>query len=230
LRYATKDARDIEKLLVQQAGFKPTHVRTLLDSAATGSAIVDNLGKGWLSAVSRPGDLVFLFVSSHGTPTYKELGAFNSVVAYDSTLDHLFSTSIPMQRLGRMVNRKLGRRHAFVVFDTCYAGGLGAPGNVTLDNVDPEMLMSSRLQLLMSSSDIDQRSWESRRYHNSVFTRQLIAALEQNPRFEDFHKVFLQVRDRVNSEVTADFGNKQTPKLSGRWSGRGLIHAQGTAR
>lgn len=222
LRYPAKDARDIQQLLVQQEGFKPTHVRLLVNSEATRSAIVDNLASGWLPAVSRPGDLILVFISSHGTPAYKDIGAFNSVVAYDTVLDHLFTTSLPMQSIVRTIRSKLPNRRAFVVLDTCYAGGLGAPLGSSQSAVDPEMLVSSRFQLLLSSSDSNERSWESKRYANSVFTRQLINTLEQNPSYQDFHSIFQLLKERVQQEVSSDFRTKQTPTIAGRWSGKGL--------
>ena len=226
LRYSSKDAQDMTSFLTQQAGFKADHVRTLLDSAATKANLVDCLSGSWLPSVSAPGDLVFLFISSHGTPAYKNLGAMNSVVTYDTRIDHLFSTSVPMQSLVRIIASKLPKRHAFVILDTCYAGGLGAPGEPARAsaNVDPDVLVSSSRQLLVSSSDAHERSWESKRYKNSVFTRQLIDTLVQRMKYDDFQSVFGDVKEKVAQEVSLDFkGNTQTPRLSGIWSGKGLI-------
>lgn len=225
LRYPSKDARDIEQFLLNDARFKPNHVKLLLNNQATRAAIVENLAGSWLPNVVRPGDLVFLFISSHGTPAYKDIGALNSVVTYDTMLEHLFSTSLPMQNIVRLLRAKLKKQHVFVVLDTCYAGGLAAPGEAAQSaaNVDPDLLIISRRQLLVGSSDKDERSWESKRYKNSVFTRQLVDALKTNPAYDDFHALFSQIVDRVNQEVSADFKHTQTPRLAGSWHGKGLI-------
>lgn len=230
LRYPAKDATDVQQFLVQSAGFKPDHVRLLLDSNATRATICDSISGQWLSKLAKPGDLVFLFVSSHGTPNYKEIGALNSLVTYDTKLDHLFSTSLPMQSVVRMIRSKLRRQHTFVVLDTCYSGGLGAPGEDAklTSNADPELMVISHYQLLVSSSDSKERSWESKRYPNSVFTRQLLDMLTKNPRYDDFRSVFAQISEKVSQEVTSDFNNKQTPRLAGLWSGKGLIKAPTT--
>lgn len=227
LRYPTKDAQDVQKFLVDTAGFKADHIRLLLDEKATRSAICDSLTGQWLPSVVKPGDLVFFFVSSHGTPNYKELGALNSLVTYDTQVDHLFSTSLPMQSIVRMMRTRLKKQHCFVVLDTCYSGGLGAPGEEAKSsaNADPELLVISHHQLLVSSSDSKERSWESRRYQNSVFTRQMLDTIAAHPRYEDFRSIFTQIADRVCQEVTADFNNKQTPRLAGLWSGKGLIES-----
>lgn len=227
LRYPVKDATDVKDFLTSKAGFSPNHIRFLADSAATCGNIKDCLTKTWLPSVVRPGDLVLLFISSHGTPAYKEIGAFNSLVTYDTEIDHLFTTSLPLQELVRMIRGKLKKQHVFVVLDTCYSGGLGAPGDEakTSSNVDPELMVISNYQLLVSSSSSQERSWESKRYPNSVFTRQLLDTLGKNPRFDDFRSLFPGLVEKVNLEVLTDFKNKQTPTLAGRWSGRGLMDA-----
>jgi len=230
LRYSKKDVDDMTDFLLKKAGFKPDHVKTLLDSNATKSNLIECLSGPWLPGVTKPGDVVFLFITTHGTPTYKEIGALNSVVAYDTKLDRLFETSIPMQSIVRMLRSNLKKRHTFVVLDACYAGGLGAPGKEALSsaNIDPDLLLNSNYQLLVSSSEGNERSWESKRYKNSIFTRQLIDTLEKDPRYDDFHSLFCEIRKKVFEEVSADFkGITQTPKLSGLWSGKGLMSADG---
>ncbi len=230
LRHSEKDASDMTNFLVQHAGFMPDHIKSLLDTTATKANLIDCISGSWLPKVSKPGDVVLLFISSHGTPAYKEIGALNSVVTYDTNLDQLFKTSIPMQGLVRMLRSNLKKRHIFVVLDTCYAGGLGAPGAEAQSsaNVDPDFLLSSNYQLLVSSSEGTERSWESKRYKNSVFTRQLIDTLEKYPRYDDFRNPFSEIRRKVFDEVSADYkGNTQTPKLSGFWSGKGAVGTDG---
>lgn len=225
LRYPAKDAKDMQQFLINSAGFKQDHVKLLLDSDATSATIIDCLAGKWLPALAHPNDLIVLFISSHGTPAYKEIGALNSIVTYDTQLKNLFSTSMPMQSIARMIRSKLKKQHAFVVLDTCYAGGLGAPGDAakSASNADPELLVISKKQLMISSSDSSERSWESKRYKNSIFTRQFVDTLEKNPAYDDFRKLFAQIVEKVNQEVSSDFKHKQTPKLSGSWSGKGLI-------
>lgn len=228
LRFSAKDARDMAEFLVKQAGFKPDHVKLLIDASATRDNILDHLAGSWLPNASKPGDLVFLFISSHGTPAYRDIGAFNSVVAYDTRLDGLFETAVPMQRIVRLLTGKLQKRYTFAVLDTCYSGGLDAPGDEakSLANINPDFLLGSSYQLLASSSDSNERSWESKRYPNSIFTRQLIDSVVEAPAYEDFHSLFSDIRKRVASEVAADYkGNTQTPRLSGRSTGRCLMQA-----
>ncbi|MBK9143430.1 MAG: caspase family protein [Candidatus Melainabacteria bacterium] len=226
LRYSAKDARDMAEFLVKHAGFKSDHVRILVDGGATREKITDGLSGSWLPTVSKPGDLVFLFISSHGTPAYRDIGALNSVVTYDTRLDGLFETAVPMQGLVRMLTSKLPKRYTFAVLDTCYSGGLDAPGDEakSLANINPDLMLGSSYQLLASSSDSNERSWESKRYPNSIFTRQLIDSVLENPGNDDFHFLFSEIRKRVANEVAADYtGNTQTPRLAGRSRGNLLM-------
>lgn len=188
--------------------------------------IPKRLSGSWFPTVSKPGDLVFLFISSHGTPAYRDIGALNSVVTYDTRLDGLFETAVPMQGLVRMLTSKLPKRYTFAVLDTCYSGGLDAPGDEakSLANINPDLMLGSSYQLLASSSDSNERSWESKRYPNSIFTRQLIDSVLENPGNDDFHFLFSEIRKRVANEVAADYtGNTQTPRLAGRSRGNLLM-------
>jgi hypothetical protein len=225
LKYPKKDAEDMAKFLVEHGGFQADHIRTLTDDAATKDKLLNTIAGDWLPSVAKPNDVVFVFVSSHGTPAYEDVGAMNSVVTFDTKMDQLFSTSIPMQNIVRLLSSKLSKRNVFVVLDTCYAGGLGAPvskGN-TSNNVDPDLLLSSNYQLLVSSSSGNERSWESKRYPNSVFTRQMIDVLEDNKKYDRFSTVFDLIQKRVSEEVSADYrGNSQTPNFSGLWHGKEL--------
>lgn len=195
----------------------------MLDDAATRRNILTAISE-WLPANAGAGDIVFIFISSHGTPTYGEIGALNSVVTYDTNLGdlELFSTSLPMQKLLREVRAKLKQQRTFIVLDTCYAGGLGAPDGATSANIDPDLIVNSNLQLLLSSSETNERSWESKRYPNSVFTRQLIEVLKGNLRYQNFHDIFAAVRKNVQEEVAVDRNSKQTPAMAGKWTGQGL--------
>lgn len=224
LRYSTKDASDMATFLKDEAGFAGENIKVMLDSDANAQAILDSIAT-WLPERVKPGDIVFFFISSHGTPAYGEIGALNSVVAYDTKIDKLFSTSVPMQKILRQVRSNLKKQRTFVVLDTCYSGGLGAPDGSTSDNADPDLMVNSNLQLLLSSSDAKERSWESKRYRNSVFTRQLINELERHLTYKDFHDIFTTVQKDVEIEVASDWHSTQTPRLAGMWQGEGLVSA-----
>lgn len=229
LKYSVADARDMADFLQRHAGFKPDHIKLLVDRDATRSNVMDALTGSWLPRVSRPDDLVYFYVSSHGTPAYYDIGALNALVLHDSKVNELFATTVPIQALVRSMRTNLPKRYILGVMDTCYSGGVKAPGEEARTNssVDPELLLSSNYQLFVSSCQGHEKSWESKRYANGVFSRQLIETLKQHPDYDQFHFIFGDVRSRVMQEVAADYpGNTQTPRLSGIWSAKGFIHKQ----
>jgi len=69
LKYSTKDARDFYNYLTKDANFHPSHVRMLLDEKATRRRIISELGNKFLARLARPGDLIVLFFSTHGSPS-----------------------------------------------------------------------------------------------------------------------------------------------------------------
>ncbi|MEZ4490674.1 MAG: caspase family protein, partial [Cyanobacteriota/Melainabacteria group bacterium] len=76
-------------------------------------------------------------------------------------------------------------------------------------------------QIVISSSDANQRSWESKRYKNGVFTRSLIQVLEKNKEATDtdLSKAFDTLKDSVQSEVRFDRQAFQTPVMHSHWEG-----------
>lgn len=125
------DVAAIQKVLVESWGFAPGDVQTLVNNAATKSAILQAIAS--LQRKSQPGDEIIIFMSGHGTSSldsgHKELalphtsGAF---VPYD------FDLSKPNPVKGLLVGRydlvpalralEQGGRHVLVVSDSCYSG------------------------------------------------------------------------------------------------------------
>lgn len=226
LRYCSKDATDIKDFLTQKANFKPDHIKVLLNEEATRANILHNLDSGWIKNVG-PDDLVFFFISSHGTPSIKDPNALNYLVAYDTTKEHFFSEGIPMRRVSQLLAEPPGL-HSFVVVDTCYSGGVSGDGRTSAQSNVDQLLFSPR-QIAVCSSSSNERSWESTRYPNGIFTRQLINALTAAPAYDNFKTVFGKVKSSVTTEVAAQSNAKQTPTMAGLWNGVGLI-GQGGAR
>lgn len=227
LKYASKDAKDVKEFLLNTLGFKEDHVHVLTDKQATRQNVLDQLGDSWLPKVVGPNDLVFLFISTHGTPAYKDVGALNYIVAYDTDKKHLFTTGIPMQQISLLLSQRLQSKKAFIVVDTCYSGATGVsllPNSKILPqgSINPESFLTSNSQLILSASGNDERSWESKRYENGIFTRQLMNSLTLNKKFSDFKKLFPTIAENVKREAETDYHAQQIPALAGQWDGLGL--------
>src|SRR5579883_2180628 len=107
LQYPAKDARDFATYLTNEAGFAPDHVKLLTNQDATEKRILSELGNKWLPHVANPDDLVVLFISTHGSGAELDVGGQNYLLAYDTDVDDLYSTAIPMQKLASDIKERI---------------------------------------------------------------------------------------------------------------------------
>lgn len=225
LQYAAKDAQDFSNYLINEANFKKDHVMVLLNEKATRANVMEAFGDQFLPAVTQPGDLVVIFVSTHGTPARKDKGGRNYIVAYDTDANKLYGTGVDMDELYKRLKNEVKTDRLLIVMDTCYSGGgvPGAKGEHAPANFDASEIAQGSGHLVISSSSPDQRSWESRASQNGIFTKYLLETLRTRSGKIDVKTAFADVQKKVGWEVQNAFGEKQTPQLGGKWEGRELI-------
>lgn len=124
LRFAAKDAVDFRNYLIFEANFKPDHVKLLTDQNASRDNIVAHLGDKWLRRVSRPDDLVVVYVSSHGTSARKEIGDANFIVAYETNMSNAVLSGIPMQFFTTGIKDLIDCERVVIIMDVCHGGAL----------------------------------------------------------------------------------------------------------
>jgi hypothetical protein len=122
------DVRALQEVLVQRWGYNAGDIHTLVDQAATRSAIKNELSA--LIRRTQPGDEVFLYFSGHGTSSLQP-GAGGAVpdgsgafYAVDATVagDNLLVGRTDIRPVLEELDRN-GRKVWFVV-DTCFAGNM----------------------------------------------------------------------------------------------------------
>lgn len=226
LKFASKDATDFYRYLVNEANFAPDHVRLLLDEKATQRRVMSELGSKFLARVAKPQDLVVIFVSTHGSPSQMDLRGKSYVVAHDSDPDDLFATGIEMQKILESIQGRVLTDRVLLVMDACHSG-FAAPnskGLYRMANFDAEELAQGSGQMVVCSSSPNERSWESTRYANSVFTRKLLDGLRSHGEKTSLTEAFTRASAEVAQEVQEDrAGARQTPILKGKWSGNDLL-------
>lgn len=224
LKFSAKDASDFRDFLVNEANFAPDHVCMLLDEQATRINIMSAFGDKFLPRVARPGDLVVIYVSTHGTPGTKDKGGKSYIVAYDTDRDYLFATGVQMDDLEERIKEAVKTDRALVILDTCYSGAAatGARGGETPANFSAQSLAQGTGHMVVCSSGPDERSWESKSYANGVFTHNLINALRTTGKQQGIKAAFAQMKDQVEWEVQRDEGVSQSPQIGGHWVGEDL--------
>ncbi|MBN8661489.1 MAG: caspase family protein [Candidatus Obscuribacter phosphatis] len=224
LRYPAKDAKDFYEFLVKEANFAPDHVKLLTDEKATRANILSELGDKWLPRVANPDDLVLIYFSSHGSASDMDIGGVNYLLAYDSQVDSLYASGLPMQDLTRIIKGRVHSDRVVLVLDACHSGAAetGGKGLFRKGNLDADAVAQGTGQLVISSSQPSQVSWESKKYQNSVFTRCLIDSLRKNGDATTLGEAFQNLKDKVQEEVLRERGVMQTPVLKSRWKGSDL--------
>lgn len=227
LKYAAKDAVDFRNYLVNEANFKPDHVKLLLDGEATRDNIVATLGERWLRRLANSDDLVVVYMSSHGSAPKQEASNHNFIVPYEGNLENIMFTGIPMQWLTAGLKELVHCDRVAILLDVCHGGavkkqesrGLSRETAFSMQTVTP-----GTGQIVLASSDSDQLSWESRRYANGVFTRKLMDALRSNGHETNLRQAYDVLKASVEEEVLRDRAALQTPILvMSSWSGRDLV-------
>ena len=100
--------------------------------------------------------------------------------------------------------------------DSTYTGGKG----MARAKFDVNGLSLGSGEMVLTSSLEDQVSWESKQYPNSVFTRQLIDALQCKGKDTTLRQAYENLRAQVEQEVLSDRSAVQTPYLYNKtWNG-----------
>ena len=132
------NVRELERVLLRDWGFEREDVTTLLDGAATRTAILGAIDD--LIRATRAGDYVFIFFSGHGTSfadqrtalavSSLDRGTGGLLPAdFDSASADAFDRLIVGRRDLRPLLERLERgREVFVVFDACFSGDTAKTG------------------------------------------------------------------------------------------------------
>lgn len=225
LSYSAKDARDFADFLATKGNFARDHIKLLTNEKATYQAIRESLGDTWLPKRAMSNDLVVIYVSTHGSPREMDVGKDNWLVAHNTNIDKFFTTGIQLKSLANTVKARTGCDRVVLLLDACNSGAAqtgGGKGLIRNANFDINSIVGEG-ELVISSSQSNQRSWESKRYKNGVFTRKLIELLSGPGANMPLEKVFTELKTVVEQEVRFDRTATQTPVLKSKWKGKPLI-------
>lgn len=223
LKYAAKDAKDFAQYLTTEGNFDKDHVKLLVDQDASRQNIVDALGDGWLGAQAKPDDLVVIYVSSHGGADMNKASGLNFLASYDANAHNLLTNGIPMEWFSQIIKEQIHCKKVVVFLDVCHSGA--ATGNKGISrerNFDATTMQPGTGQIIVCSSLANQLSWESRKYPNSVFTKQLIEGLKSKGAHTTLSEAFESMREKVETEVLEDRHEEQTPVMKRTWNGDDL--------
>jgi len=123
LKYAAKDATDIEQKLLKQSAtvYKPQniHFELLIDDKAGKGNIINKINE--LSRIIKPNDGFILFVAGHGVLLQNQYYMLTS--DYDGMISD--ASMISSNEIVEM-SKKIKSLSQLFIFDTCHAGGVDA--------------------------------------------------------------------------------------------------------
>lgn len=232
LRYSSKDALDFYNYLIKEGNFKPDHVRVLLDEQATRDRIISELGGNkFLAPLAKKDDLIVVYFSSHGSPAQLDVRGNNILIAHDTRPDDPWATGIDMQNILDMLHKRVLADRVLLVLDACHSGSINpndkdGKGLYRESNMDASAMPIGKGKMVLCSSGPEERSWESKRYQNGVFTRNLLNGLKAKGPDTPMSQAFDLMSTTISNEVQEDRpGAKQTPVLNSKWEGNSMILA-----
>ena len=219
LTYCVDDARSISNYF-RSDGVTDAQIIFLVDEDAKKSSIMDSLQS--IAKKIAPDDTLFFFYSSHGAG---DLAGKTYFITFDTVIDDLAATALPMQELKSAVE-KIKCRDVVMMIDTCHSGGaksLGRQDEKAFDKLVRTADRGTRVAIL-TSSRTHETSIESDEWKHGAFTYFMLNGLAgASDNFPKDGKVSVtELFDYVMVAVPRATDRAQHPsgKFSYNWPGK----------
>ena len=214
LKYAVKDAKDIEEKIKAQSAtlYKPEsiHYSILTDKEATKTNITGQLNE--LSRIIKPQDSFILFVAGHGvllqnqyymlTHDFNGMGSENSMISSNEIVE---------------MSKKIKSLSQLFIFDTCHAGGVDT---IVSGLYDARMsVLAKKMGLHIYASANDKQSAMDGYKGNGLFTYVLLDGLNNNQEADKNKdgKVTVvglgEYSKKMTTDISKEIGHIQTPLI-----------------
>jgi len=214
LRYAAKDAREMEQRLVNAAGtlYKTRNIEhaLLIDREATKSGILKKLSE--LAKAIKPGDTFILFVAGHGVLLQNQY--YMLTHDYNGAVDgrSMLSSNEIIE-----LSKKIRSLSQLLIFDTCHAGGVDA---IVSGLYDARMsVLAKKMGLHVYASASSREAALDGYEGNGLFTHALLDGLgnrKEADRNDDGAISLVELggfAKQRTKEASVKLGNTQTPLI-----------------
>lgn len=203
LKYAVKDAIDIEqKLLTQSASlYRPhnIHYELLTDSQAVKGNILRRINE--LSKIINPGDSFILFAAGHGALIQNQY----YMLTHDYDGQRNEQNMISSNEIAE-ISKKIKSLSQLFIFDTCHAGGVDT---IVRGLYDARMsVLAKKMGLHIYASASDKQSAMDGYKGNGLFTYTLLEGLNNNKEAD------LNKDGKVTIVGLGEYAKKRTVNIS----------------
>lgn len=214
LKYAAKDARDIQEKILQQAATlyrsENIHCELLTDSRVTKANITGKIAE--LAGKIKPADSFILFAAGHGillqnqyymlTSDYDGRGNDTSLISSNEIVD---------------MSKKIKSLSQLFIFDTCHAGGVDY---IVSGLYDARMsVLAKKMGLHIYASASGRQTALDGYKGNGLFTHALLDGLNNNRQADKYKEGKVTIvglgeysKDRT-TKISAEIGHSQTPLI-----------------
>jgi WD40 repeat protein len=214
LKYAVKDAKDLEeKLKVQSSTLYKTqniHYSLLTDQESTKTKITDKLNE--ISRIIKPQDSFILFVAGHGVLLQNQY--YMLTHDYDGMVND--NSMISSNEIVEM-SKKIKSLSQLFIFDTCHAGGVDY---IVSGLYDARMsVLAKKMGLHIYASASDKQEAMDGYKGNGLFTYVLLDGLNNNKEADKNRdgKVTVvglgEYSKKMTTNISKEIGHSQTPLI-----------------
>ncbi|HTF99246.1 MAG TPA: caspase family protein, partial [Nitrospirota bacterium] len=214
LKYAAKDASDIEQRLLKQSAtvYKPQniHYELLTDNKATKENIINKISE--LSRIIKPQDGFILFVAGHGVLLQNQY--YMLTHDYDGSVNDI--SMISSNEIVEM-SKKIKSLSQLFIFDTCHAGGVDTIVSGLYDARMSVLAKKMGLHIYASANSIQEA--QDGYQGNGLFTYTLLDGLgnkKEADRNNDNAVSLVELGDyarQATTDISKKNGNAQTPLI-----------------
>jgi WD40 repeat protein len=214
LKYAVKDAKDIEEKLKMQSAtlYKPQNIHyNLLINDKAGKANISNKINE-LSRVIKPNDGFILFVAGHGVLLQNQYYMLTNDYDGNVSSANMISSNELVE-----ISKKIKSLSQLFIFDTCHAGGVDA---IVSGLYDARMsVLARKMGLHIYASANDKQSAMDGYKGNGLFTYTLLDGLNNNKAADKNKdgKVTVvglgEYSGKMTTEISKGIGHSQTPLI-----------------
>ena len=214
LKYALKDAKDLEEKLKEQSAtlYKQGNIHYLLltDKEATKTNVVNKINE--LASTIKPQDSFILFVAGHGVLLQNQY--YMLTHDYNGTVDS--NSMISSNEIVEM-SKKIKSLSQLFIFDTCHAGGVDY---IVSGLYDARMsVLAKKMGLHIYASASDKQAALDGYKGNGLFTYTLLDGLNNNKEADKNKdgKVTVvglgEYSKKMTTNLSKEIGHSQTPLI-----------------